>query len=242
MNGSPTRSVLADLRFSKFLELPYELRRQIWLYCLPNRVEEFDTACGMVYYNDDRILYRSPPCTLVSTTYLNLRPPVITQVCREARDIAFKEGTYEDYKYVEPEEVSWASPGDLMLTGKVWRSNSPPKLVHINWEPHSSLQGYYDCYSGDADALLCLDHTVSARKSCGSMMRRHAMNWPNNDFLAIIDRHLRWLVVMCIVVVHAPPEITTASGPSRAAFAMFPTPKTMPRTLTKADSGFLTES
>jgi hypothetical protein len=212
MNAFPTGSTSADAAFSRFPKLPYELRREIWLHCLPDRVEEFDTARGMVFFNDDRLLYRAPPCTLVATTYLNLRPPLITQVCREARDIAFEEGTYKDYEYIEPEEISWASPGDLMLAGKVWRSNSPPKLVHINWEPHSSLQGYYDCYSGDTDALQCLEHTMLMRKSPGSMMRRHATEHPNERFFEIIDRHPHWLIVMYIVVIHAPSEVIAPSG------------------------------
>ncbi|RFU31808.1 hypothetical protein B7463_g4549, partial [Scytalidium lignicola] len=66
-------------QFTLFLQLPFELRRTIWMECLPRRVielkapERFDGE-------------------LTSACKLNARPPIITQVCRESRKVALENG------------------------------------------------------------------------------------------------------------------------------------------------------
>jgi hypothetical protein len=78
MNAFPTISTSVDAEFARLPDLLSELRREIWLYCLPDPVEEFDVAHGKGFFYDDRYPDRPPPCTLADTTYLNSRPPLIT--------------------------------------------------------------------------------------------------------------------------------------------------------------------
>jgi hypothetical protein len=212
MSAGSASSTSVETTFSKFPDLPAELRRSIWLYCLPDRVEEFDVAYGKVFYYDHRHPDQTPPCTLADTTYLNTRPPLITRVCREARGIAFKTGTFEEYEYVETAETWHASPGDFKLVGKIWRSKSPPKLVHLNWHPQPLVQEYRARYLDDNDPLLCLEHVVSIRNNCGSLMKRYVQRMIAASRFEIFNRQPQWLIVMHFVVIHAPARAIARSG------------------------------
>jgi hypothetical protein len=212
MSASPASSISGNTEFWRFADLPPELRDEIWLHCLPHRVEEFDVAQGKAFYHNHRNPDRLPLCTLAATTYLNFRPPLITQVCREARDIAFKTGSYEEYKPVRAPKAYWVKPGDISLSGKIWRSRSSPKLVHLNWDRSYSLHGYYSGYSGQTDPLRCLEHTVLMRSSRGSMMKNYLSTSIGRDRLEVFDQHQQWLVVMHLVVIHAPTRIVAESG------------------------------
>ncbi|QIW96919.1 hypothetical protein AMS68_002437 [Peltaster fructicola] len=78
--------------FSLFSELPPELRAVIWELCLPHRVRELNVMDGTYQWPGWSIPghMRDPmPCSLTATTRANNCPPVIAQVCREARRVAF---------------------------------------------------------------------------------------------------------------------------------------------------------
>lgn len=85
----------AEQSFTKFPNLPTELRRAIWRCCLPLRVYELDGAFARVIFGvvDPQ---KSLPCSLHIPSALNVRPPVITRVCRESRELAFEEGSFVD--------------------------------------------------------------------------------------------------------------------------------------------------
>src|SRR5277367_3810584 len=67
--------------FTLFPQLPLDLRRAVWQQCLPHRVMELDAPSQAKV---------ETYCELYRTSALNMRPPVITRVCRESRDVAFE--------------------------------------------------------------------------------------------------------------------------------------------------------
>lgn len=74
------------------------------------------------------------------------------------------------------------------------------------------MEGYGARYLDDADPLRCLEHVMSARNSSGSIMKNYARDMPGSSHFEVYNRHPQWLVVMYVVVIHAPPRIIAASG------------------------------
>ena len=80
--------------FHPFPRLPLELRDEIWRLCLPYRVYEIDRPINHIIFwtrDPDNITY---PCSLTSTSKSNVRPPLLTRVCRESRRVALTRGKW----------------------------------------------------------------------------------------------------------------------------------------------------
>lgn len=96
---TPTTAATVDPTFPRFPELPAELRFIIWGFALPRRV--FEIRHETIYMNVDSELevdkdsyHRSGPSERVAVL---LAPPALLWVCREARKIAQRTGSW---KYV----------------------------------------------------------------------------------------------------------------------------------------------
>lgn len=83
-----TSTAMPSREFHLFSRLPPELRRAIWKDCLPNRVVEWEppyifsqTWPEMMF---DEINISKP----------NSRPPILTEVCWESRQVAFENGGF----------------------------------------------------------------------------------------------------------------------------------------------------
>lgn len=103
-----------------------ELRRAIWKLCLPHRVVELDIPS-----NGHIDTY----CQLWRTSSINSRPPIITRVCCEARQVAFEKGGLTwDVIGVDDGPVWWANNSNLTP----W-FNPTTDIVHLNWFPPYDL-------------------------------------------------------------------------------------------------------
>lgn len=103
-----------------------ELRRAIWKLCLPRRVVELDIPS-----NGHIDTY----CQLWRTSSINSRPPIITRVCCEARQVAFEKGGLTwDVIGVDDGPVWWANNSNLTP----W-FNPTTDIVHLNWFPPYDL-------------------------------------------------------------------------------------------------------
>ncbi|GAW25064.1 hypothetical protein SAMD00023353_0102770 [Rosellinia necatrix] len=71
--------------FHYFPLLPAELRLKVWRYCLPFRVIE-------VYDAPQASLLCAVPGIVESLPSLSLEPPIISRVCREARNVVLSRG------------------------------------------------------------------------------------------------------------------------------------------------------
>lgn len=98
--------------FHSFMKLPQELRDAIWRECLPRRVLEIDwpddyflldvpTECDTDSEDEgprSRLPKLFQDCRMRRTTMINAKPPIITRVCRESRDIALETGTMLEHR------------------------------------------------------------------------------------------------------------------------------------------------
>lgn len=85
--------------FTCFPQLPTELRILIWEFCIPRRVVEIRTP-------RDQVSMPTECSGLAWTSEQSCRPPVITRVCRESREVASKTGVLmrfdERYVWLDP--------------------------------------------------------------------------------------------------------------------------------------------
>lgn len=124
----------SDTSFHCFPRLPKEIRRAIWRQCLPRRLLEFDVPRPDIICEDlPEELQGTVSCELSSTTALNSRPPLITQVCFEAREVAFETGRLANFRDL------WDG-----YNVNVWGTGTPMRrswfdpmrdAIHLHWEP-----------------------------------------------------------------------------------------------------------
>lgn len=131
----------------RFMDLPYDLREMIWLYCLPSRIYSVDGLHRHNiweqmddYYDDDDVdVYlevefgerRPPKCWLWESDKINDGPPLIARVCRESRKIAHRALSIPHQKKARlPESVHWEL--DRVAQGEIWLDHrrSTPHLYH----------------------------------------------------------------------------------------------------------------
>ncbi|KAK5674860.1 hypothetical protein LTS10_012597 [Elasticomyces elasticus] len=110
-----------DPSFHLFLELPLELREEIWRYCLPHRLRELDTPTAQNVFEPEYEYGSLVPCDLQGTTFANGLPPVLTRVCLESRKVARETGVLQ-------------LPASHETTGLVWEADS---LRKQDWEDHA---------------------------------------------------------------------------------------------------------
>ncbi|KAH0366143.1 hypothetical protein KCU65_g5579, partial [Aureobasidium melanogenum] len=125
--------------FHRFPRLPLELREEIWRLCLPHRVYEMDFPLEWLVYRVDEPEQDNVPCRLWATSKSNVRPPLITRVCRESRRVAFTTGKWVSslewrraYSFDEPCEADW-NFGNVIDRGH-WEDTSRDS-ISLNWTP-----------------------------------------------------------------------------------------------------------
>lgn len=134
----------AAASFHCFPLLPKELRRAIWRECLPRRVLELDVPRADLIAQDlPKELKGTVSCTLGSTTAFNSRPPLITQVCFEAREVAFETGRIVDFR-----DLWDGSNVNIYGTGVSVRGcwfDPARDAIHLNWDPVYEVEWMTTC-------------------------------------------------------------------------------------------------
>lgn len=187
--------------FHLFPKLPAELRLEIWRLCLPQRVCEKDQAFPGIVFDlpDDEI---PAPCLLYQTTEVNGRPPAISRICRESREIALKTGLfYQFFRSTNsllkprPSEAEWWS---YTAIHSAW-FDSTRDSMHLNWEP--TYRGEFD---DRGSALQSLAWDASQAGGRGSIN----IGYFQSNYILIKDlrdalkKLPTWTVVMRVVVIH----------------------------------------
>jgi hypothetical protein len=128
--------------FRPFPRLPTELRQEIWRLCLPHRVCEMDDPAAFIVYESPESDYKVP-CGLLSTSRSNKRPPLLTRVCRESREVALTTGKWNSMLgwrgagwFAGPSEADWAS-GNVIDCG-YWEDTSRDS-AHMSWTSHYDI-------------------------------------------------------------------------------------------------------
>ncbi|KAG9567240.1 hypothetical protein KCU71_g2870, partial [Aureobasidium melanogenum] len=220
--------------FHPFLRLPTELREEIWRLCLPHRVYEMDKPIARFVYDveeDDHV-----PCWLGKTSRSNVRPPLLTRVCRESRKVAFATGKWISYlrwrrdawSVNGPYEADW-NTGNVIDEG-FWQDPSRD-TVHLNWTSS------YDIDFGPRMAnhpLTSLAQEAKRLNGSASFMLGEMTNemWEGEPFdepishwfedipldegkpedLAALKLLPEWMVVVRVIVIHLDRRRATDSG------------------------------
>ncbi|KAJ5918444.1 hypothetical protein N7466_010436 [Penicillium verhagenii] len=119
--------------FSRFLDLPPELRIMIWKLCLPHRIHELDK----VHYAPDEGDFAFI-CGAQMTTHANLRPPAISRVCYESRTVALQSRVLRPHGEML-EDARWEDEGPAEITkGFIDPSRDMVHLNDSNGFPHGN--------------------------------------------------------------------------------------------------------
>ncbi len=198
--------------FHLFPQLPAELRLAIWRECLPYRVVELDWQC------DEWLFEGGLPCqNNRRTTDINAQPPIITQVCSEARAVAFETGGTVPDSYERDDEAWYPSSRQLHLS-EVWFDHARD-IIHRNWEPLDDIE--YISYGDPLNHLLWI--TAQTKLNTASIMDAvifQSRSSPNGGGIAkwswaqlanMLRRRSGWLLVIGEpVIIHA--SIKNAGG------------------------------
>lgn len=128
--------------FHYFTKLPAELRLQIWLLCLPRRIgdtwpEGFGDRFHDLCFDDDDHPKRIPAfgypvdnickCESCLPFAVNSNRPVISAVCREARDLVLRYGPLEEC------DQNMNGYGSLFGKWHMWRLPNWSRAAYYSW-------------------------------------------------------------------------------------------------------------
>jgi hypothetical protein len=142
-NATFNNTRMVNDTFHPFPRLPTELREEIWRFCLPHRVYEMDDPVAFVIYEAFKLGVKTP-CSLMSTSRSNVRPPLLARVCRESRRVAFATEKWVSMlewrgadSSDEPREADW-NTGNVIDRG-CWEDASRDS-AHMNWTPGYDIE------------------------------------------------------------------------------------------------------
>ncbi|KAH8883325.1 hypothetical protein GQ53DRAFT_811551 [Thozetella sp. PMI_491] len=213
---------MAATEFTLFPLLPWELRRAVWELCLPKRVAELDQV--MIDSFSPETDGIEPECQFAWTSGTNSSPPVISAVCREARQIAWEAGGALDVQAADP---AWGRPEDFESDGGAayysmniirhpW-VDKRTDVLHFNYVPHLSVS--YDAY-GDAisyfvdEAYRCQGLSLMAEVLLDFSERISDdpdYGWTNAE-LRPLRRLKECFVTITMVNLHVPRAAASRSG------------------------------
>lgn len=128
----------SEATFPQFGDFPTEIRLAIWRRCLPYRVVELDNQPDDIIW-DEETEEDAPPCSNNGMIQLrNKAPPLITQVCRESRQVAFETGRQLP-GYPDPRDPDNTQEFAQYMVTNPWL-DSARDVVHINWDPVADIE------------------------------------------------------------------------------------------------------
>lgn len=141
--------------FTYFPQLPVELRRMIWEFCIPRRVVELEIPIKSILSETN--------CDLSWTNRQISVPPLIRQVCRESRKVALENGgPLQDYSESVQVNFNWKAT-DAWFSPKYdivawyWR---PEQQTDYELEVVGDPLSYFVHYAMQAQGALILAHHI----------------------------------------------------------------------------------
>lgn len=193
--------------FHCFPQLPKELRKAIWRECLPRRVLELDVPRADLLAQDlPDELEGTVSCRLEDTTSLNSKPPVIAQVCFEAREVAFETGRLIDFRDL------WdgASVNVHGTAGPRYACWFDPACdaIHLHWNPLYEVEWMTTC-DDPIPALLSL----GAEAARGASLTWDGANSYDNTMTLLKQAGQSYMLCLSqLVSIHASHEDAVQSG------------------------------
>lgn len=205
-----------QVSFPLFPRLPIELRYLIWRHCLPYRVLQLDAQLTRLTFESDTYDNGSgPPCGYNEVIdWVNMSPPAIAAVSREARAVAHEHGAtltaakhsawtaHLDWFTAYPLDDGWADP--------------TRDAIHLNWTPLSDIEwGFYEL--GDPvrsllalagrrarQASFTLGMLQIFQNSRNASARHPYYRWTTTELADLLRGRDEWtVVVLRPYVVHA---------------------------------------
>ena len=215
MHSTPP-SPSSSTTFHLFRLFPLEIRRAIWEFCLPHRIVEIDYPVDRNEWNPPRV------CNLATVTTTNARPPAISRVCHEAREVALRhggecgvvEGKGEEpyYSYYQFPPGPWIQPGRDTL--------------HLHWTPGSLFNDLY-WNPDNPDRAIELLHYLAARMRapaisimaelvlpfrCWSWVDANIKSPEDTAAVEVLSQRDEYMVVLDMIILHARLDVATRSG------------------------------
>ncbi|KAH8808738.1 hypothetical protein F5884DRAFT_380663 [Xylogone sp. PMI_703] len=168
--------------FHLFPHLPPELRRMIWRECRPHRVIELDSP------HPDEV--DDTTCRLYNPTLVNSRPPIISRVCRESREVAFEDGAgvLGRGRYNGIIFPQMFGPGNATAVNCPWFSPTTD-IVHHNW--NEGENPFRPCRVTPFSFFQTVAATAIAASIDKSFL--HKLNGNDTNFSPYIDKDLTLL-------------------------------------------------
>ncbi|RJE21624.1 hypothetical protein PHISCL_06030 [Aspergillus sclerotialis] len=187
--------------FTCFSFLPAELRIIIWKLCLPTRVTEIDAWT----FNS----LHCAPWKSQNTFMLNSMPPVIMSVCREARQVALKEGCYLCFRNKD-------SKNNAILTNAC-----RPPCAWVTPATGILCLDFAIRYKHDVKMLVSFHDDLVKKFRAASISVWFIGKWDGvSDFLSMLSWNLpdeletrkEWLVNMMSIVIKVPKVLAIELG------------------------------
>lgn len=207
--------------FHSFTKLPQGLRDEIWRQCLPRRVVEIDMPDDSFILNEDfefefeTLKVGGVPtpeftgCHMQQTTMINNRPPIISRVCRESRNVALKTGAMLDITH-----MPWAHGGADLIDRirKQWVHHGRHAVVHLHYNTRSDgLNGRVKAQGN----LVSLLRNALVQGGTGSVSKdflttHHPDGW--KETMDSLEEMRRVMVCRRVVCIHVDAEPAMQSG------------------------------
>jgi hypothetical protein len=202
--------------FHLFANFPTEIRLAVWRKSLPHRVVELDSQ-------PDDLIWEEPfPCAANwKIQRANKTPPLIAQVCREARAVAFETGRrLPPVPDAHDQDVQHFA---MYMVDQPWLDTARD-VVHLNWDPTADIEWQsYDWGDPVRCVMAYTAHTsnnkpqqhVSAPSIMLGLLQsfQHRRNpdephrhyrWTRSELAQLMRSRASWkVVVLPPVVVHA---------------------------------------
>lgn len=206
--------------FTRFPDLPKELRDAIWRLCLPHRVVELDIPDADWYF-DVKYQYgvdRGEPllrpdgseyeCEMRHTTTVNSLPPVISRVCHEARSVALESAKLHFF----PPPGAQGGPSNFVSAA--WIDSARDTLC-LHYLPHGGIINTH--WDPVLRRFLSIKNStgVESLSICNDILEAHEGYWKNvsDDIPQILRKgSSSYLVFTNVVVIHADKSAAIDAG------------------------------
>ncbi|KAJ9137345.1 hypothetical protein NKR19_g8264 [Coniochaeta hoffmannii] len=205
------------IAFSRFPQLPTEIRLEIWRLCLPRRVVELGYQVDETVFDPGELpwWYR----TNHKITDYNTRVPVIARVCRESRQVVFE--TWTELSLREPDDPAYWSEG-WGVCPEPWFDRIRTDCIHNPWycvrDIESPCQGdpirnllwaaaktHHIRVSISMDFLL--EHAAYARAD-----ERNRKMWTRREPADLMRQSPEWTVVLPGSIIVTTDDVQTAAA------------------------------
>ncbi len=213
-SARPRTTAMSANCFPKFQDLPAELRRMIWLFCIPGRrVYEMHTALPD---NHSNILGGAGHQGELGWSPSG-RVPIISHVCHEAREVVLK-----SHVYISGKEGQVDDDGVPRPEWTTWNESLPVRLrkgldiVHLHWNPSYDSPFFLPGPPNPFPCFQWLANQAAAASVSADLLHPFDSEFTSPTIapedVKYLCPHNIYYVVLTIVEIHMPAYEATHAG------------------------------